>query len=48
MPAFRWFGQAFLAARLSWLLDPLVWLISRVRGRLGWMVKAGPGPVRYP
>ena len=44
----RWVGRALLALRVSWLLTPIVWLLDKVRDRLGWMVTPGPGPVRYP
>ena len=45
---FRWLGRLLLAGRLWWLLTPVVWLLDKARGRLGWMVRPGPGPVRYP
>jgi hypothetical protein len=44
----RWLGRALLALRMSWLLTPIVWLLDKIRGRLGWIVKPGPGPVRFP
>jgi len=44
----RWVGRALLVLRLWWLVTPVVWLLGKVRGRLGWMVRPGPGPVRYP